>query len=126
MEKLVQHPQKVPKRNGYASKDFWRRRILNSSSTVMRQHSSGEVTKLIVYQQSTLLEKRWTDLRFVTKVTSPLFFLYFSNHFLCLTHLLCYHVMHHMIPPSLLAIHYTFITHLQDCQSHNQPCQSPL
>jgi len=51
MEKLVQHPQKVPKRNSYASKDFWRGRIQNSSSTAMKQHSSGEVTKLTVYQQ---------------------------------------------------------------------------
>jgi len=63
MEKLVQHPQKVPTRNSCTSEDCRRGRILSSSSTVMRQHSSGEVMKLTVYQQSTFLERRWTNLK---------------------------------------------------------------
>ena len=64
----------------------------------------------------------WWGWQCVTKVTSPLFFLYFSDHFSCLKHLLCYHMMPHMIPPSLSTTHYTFTTQPYGCQPLTQPC----
>ena len=60
------------------------------------------------------------------KVTSPLFFLYFSSHSTHFKCLLCYHVTRHVIPPSLSATYATIVTHLQDCQSHCRPWQAPL
>ena len=62
----------------------------------------------------------------VMKVTSPLFFLYFSSHFTHLKHLLCYHVTPHVIPLSLLAMHFTFITHLRDLSVSQPTMPLPL
>ena len=57
----------------------------------------------------------------VTKVTSPLFFLYFSSHFMHLKYLLCYHVTPHVTPLSLSATHVPLSPTCETCQSHSQP-----
>ena len=89
------------------------------STVMLWEDEKAQITEAIRYTGDSVDEV--VNKLGVMKVALPIFFLYFSSHFLCLKCLLCYHVTRHVIPPSLSATCATIVTHLQDCQSHCRP-----